>query len=199
MNCKKCGNEVASNEVYCQNCGEKLEDVSTGSYNEPSKQTTVEQNPYVNTDTQQQNQNTYYSNNAQNQYGNGQNNQYDYQNPYTNQQQSPQYANNVNSPQAVSNVAAFIISIASIFLCSNLIFGIVGIVYASKISTLNMIGDFEGAKQANKKSIMWSLIGVAVTILLTIIAVIIAVTFFGDIVKNMDFNIQPEPYPNPFN
>ncbi len=171
MNCKKCGNEMASTEIYCQSCGTKADDTSSSyqsqtqptqnNYNQPAQQN---QNPYTQP-TQQQNP---YSQPQQNQ------NTYDYQNPYTNQQ--PVNNSYANSPEAVSSTMPLVLSIIVTIFC-NQILGIIAIVYAAKISNLNTIGDFEGAQKASKTSITLSMVGIGLTVLLGIIIFILMLSF----------------------
>ena len=167
MNCPNCNQPIANTDKHCPSCGNNVEAVQPQNV-EPQQTYTQPQNVEPQqTYTQPQNfepQQQYTQ--PQQQYTQPQQQYTQPQQTYVQPQQT--YVQPKN-PNEVSNVAALVVAIASLVLCGNLLFGILGIVFAVKVNTLNTLGDFEGASAANKKSLILSLVGVGLTILSIII------------------------------
>ena len=60
-------------------------------------------------------------------------------------------------------------------LCCCIPLGIVSIVYACKVSTLERVGDIEGAKNASNSARKWACIAIGIGLVGTIISIIINV------------------------
>ena len=107
-----------------------------------------------------QNQNGYYN---QNQYQQPYQNPYGYQQP--NQNQQPPYPKPSNT---------LVWGILTTILCC-LPFGIVSIVFASKVDSLWYSGRYQEAKDAARKAGTWAIVSASIGLLFFIIYVIIVV------------------------
>ena len=133
-------------------------------------------NPYEYGNTAQNNGNPY-------EYGNaGQNNENPYQygnagynagqNPYTDYNANN---NSYNQPQKPINGTMYLVfAILSMLLCC-LPLGIVAIVYASRVNSMQRNGDYAGAQNAAKKAKMFTIISVVAALVVTIFYLIFAV------------------------
>lgn len=192
MKCKFCGNDLPEESKFCPSCGAPVE---------PEEQTQTEQSAEAEQAGQQDNQNPYEygvpgaDNGTQNenpyQYGNaGQSNE----NPYQYGNGNAQYnggqntytdynANNgaYGQPQKPINGTTYLVfAIISTLLCC-LPLGIVAIVYASKINSLQRSGDYAGAQNAAKKAKMFTIIGTVAALVVSIFYIIFAVVIgIGD-------------------
>lgn len=151
------------------------------------------ENPYQYGGAGQDNENPY-------QYGSaGQNNENPYQYGSTGQNTSADYsANNgtYGQPQKPINGTTYLIfAIISTLLCC-LPLGIVAIVYACKINSLQRNGDYAGAQNAAKKAKMFTIIGTVAALVVSIFYIIFAVVigigssdFDDDSVSNVVENV----------
>ena len=120
----------------------------------------------------------------QNQYNNQQN--YGGQQPY-NQQQYNQHSSYNQNPYGQRNDGInevrpmpknwLVESILVTVMCC-LVFGLVGIIYATKVESLYYAGDYEGAEQAAKNAKMWTAIGFFSVLVIGILYVF-AILVFG--------------------
>lgn len=143
------------------------------------------ENPYQYGSTGQNNENPY-------QYGSaGQNNENPYQYGSTGQNTSADYnANNgtYGQPQKPINGTTYLIfAIISTLLCC-LPLGIVAIVYASKINSLQRSGDYAGAQNAAKKAKMFTIIGTVAALVVSIFYIIFAIVIG---IGSSDFDDDP--------
>lgn len=170
MKCKFCGNDLPEESKFCPSCGAPVEPEEKQEQSEQSAEAKQQenQNPYeygvpgTDNGSGAQNENPYqYGSAGQDnenpyQYGSaGQNNENPYQYGSTGQNTSADYnANNgtYGQPQKPINGTTYLIfAIISTLLCC-LPLGIVAIVYACKINSLQRSGDYAGAQNAAKKS-----------------------------------------------
>lgn len=160
MQCKFCRGDIPEGAKVCPTCGTPVENAAQE--NSASNQPEAENNSY----------NYQYSNGQQ--PNNGQN----YNQGY-NQGYNPGY-NNGNMPgeKPISGTPYMIFSILCTLLCC-LPLGIVGIVYAAKINSLQKIGDYAGAKEAAKKAKLFTIIGAVGGLIISIIYLALYV-FAGD-------------------
>ncbi|MBQ6310756.1 MAG: CD225/dispanin family protein [Bacteroidales bacterium] len=107
-----------------------------------------------------QNQNGYYN---QNQYQQPYQNPYGYQQP--NQNQMPPY------PKPANNL---VWGILTTILCC-LPFGIVSIVFASKVDSLWYSGRYQESKDAARKAATWAIVSASIGILFSIIYIVFVV------------------------
>ena len=156
------------------------------------------ENPYQYGSAEQNNENPYqYGSEGQNnenpyQYGSaGQNNENPYQYGSTGQNTSADYnANNgtYGQPQKPINGTTYLIfAIISTLLCC-LPLGIVAIVYACKINSLQRNGDYAGAQNAAKKAKMFTIIGTVAALVVSIFYIIFAVVIE---IGSSDFDDDP--------
>jgi len=92
-------------------------------------------------------------------------------NPYT----PPASQTAVSPPQVANHMVWAILS--TLFCC--LPAGIVSIVYASKVNTLLVSGDIEGARQASKNAATWAIISAAALVVLVGIYLLLIVIRVG--------------------
>ena len=143
------------------------------------------ENPYQYGSAGQDNENPY-------QYGSaGQNNENPYQYGSTGQNTSADYnANNgtYGQPQKPINGTTYLIfAIISTLLCC-LPLGIVAIVYACKINSLQRSGDYAGAQNAAKKAKMFTIIGTVAALVVSIFYIIFAIVIG---IGSSDFDDDP--------
>lgn len=159
MNCKKCGALLEGNEKFCQACGQAVAEDATASVPYNEKTEAVEQQQDVN-ESRDWNQLSYAA---------------------PDPMENPMYGQYMGQPP-VSQTAYLVFSILATVLCC-LPFGIVGIVYAAKISGLNAAGDFDGARKAAKTSMIWTIVSAATAILVVVFYVVV-----------MGFGMYSRPY-----
>lgn len=191
MKCKFCGNDLPEESKFCPSCGAPVEPEEKQEQSEQSAEAKQQenQNPYeygvpgTDNGSAAQNENPY-------QYGSAeQDNENPYQYGSTGQNTSADYnANNgtYGQPQKPINGTTYLIfAIISTILCC-LPLGIVAIVYASKINSLQRNGDYAGAQNAAKKAKMFTIIGTVAALVVSIFYIIFAVVIgigssdFGD-------------------
>ena len=191
MKCKFCGNDLPEESKFCPSCGAPVEPEEKQEQSEQSAEAKQQenQNPYeygtpgTDNGSAAQNENPY-------QYGSAeQDNENPYQYGSTGQNTSADYnANNgtYGWPQKPINGTTYLIfAIISTILCC-LPLGIVAIVYASKINSLQRNGDYAGAQNAAKKAKMFTIIGTVAALVVSIFYIIFAVVIgigssdFGD-------------------
>ena len=173
MKCKFCGNDLPEESKFCPSCGAPVEPEEKQEQSEQSAEAKQpeNQNPYeygvpgTDNGSGAQNENPY-------QYGSAeQNNENPYQYGSTGQNTSADYnANNgtYGQPQKPINGTTYLIfAIISTLLCC-LPLGIVAIVYACKINSLQRSGDYAGAQNAAKKAKMFTIIGTVAALVVSI-------------------------------
>ena len=94
-----------------------------------------------------------------------------YQQPY----QQPQYQQPYQQPYQQEAPKNFLVESILVTLCCCLPFGIVAIIYASKVSNLVAMGDLNGAYNAAKQAKMWCWIGFGIGIVINCLSVFIQV------------------------
>ena len=146
MFCRNCGNQVADNAAFCPVCNNNLQGTGDSSAGQQQYQQQYQQ-PY------------------QQQY------QQQYQQPYQQQYQQP-YQQQSFVGAAPKN---YLVESILVTLCCCLPFGIVAIIYASKVSNLVAQGDLNGAYDAAKQAKMWCCIGLGVGIVVNCLSVLIQV------------------------
>ena len=193
MKCKFCGNDLPEESKFCPSCGAPVEPEEKQEQSEQSAEAKQQenQNPYeygvpgTDNGSGAQNENPY-------QYGSAeQNNENPYQYGSTGQNTSADYnANNgtYGQPQKPINGTTYLIfAIISTLLCC-LPLGIVAIVYASKINSLQRSGDYAGAQNAAKKAKMFTIIGTVAALVVSIFYIIFAIVIG---IGSSDFDDDP--------
>lgn len=193
MKCKFCGNDLPEESKFCPSCGAPVEPEEKQEQSEQSAEAKQQenQNPYeygvpgTDNGSAAQNENLY-------QYGSAeQDNENPYQYGSTGQNTSADYnANNgtYGQPQKPINGTTYLIfAIISTILCC-LPLGIVAIVYASKINSLQRNGDYAGAQNAAKKAKMFTIIGTVAALVVSIFYIIFAVVIG---IGSSDFDDDP--------
>ena len=193
MKCKFCGNDLPEESKFCPSCGAPVEPEEKQEQSEQSAEAKQQenQNPYeygvpgTDNGSGAQNKNPY-------QYGStGQDNENPYQYGSTGQNPSAGYnAKNgtYGQPQKPINGTTYLIfAIISTLLCC-LPLGIVAIVYASKINSLQRNGDYAGAQNAAKKAKMFTIIGTVAALVVSIFYIIFAVVIG---IGSSDFDDDP--------
>ena len=193
MKCKFCGNDLPEESKFCPSCGAPVEPEEKQEQSEQSAEAKQQenQNPYeygvpgTDNGSGAQNENPY-------QYGSaGQDNENPYQYGSTGQNTSADYnANNgtYGQPQKPINGTTYLIfAIISTLLCC-LPLGIVAIVYASKINSLQRSGDYAGAQNAAKKEKMFTIIGTVAALVVSIFYIIFAIVIG---IGSSDFDDDP--------
>ena len=193
MKCKFCGNDLPEESKFCPSCGAPVEPEEKQEQSEQSAEAKQQenQNPYeygvpgTDNGSAAQNENLY-------QYGSAeQDNENPYQYGSEGQNTSADYnANNgtYGQPQKPINGTTYLIfAIISTILCC-LPLGIVAIVYASKINSLQRNGDYAGAQNAAKKAKMFTIIGTVAALVVSIFYIIFAVVIG---IGSSDFDDDP--------
>ena len=193
MKCKFCGNDLPEESKFCPSCGAPVEPEEKQEQSEQSAEAKQQenQNPYeygvpgTDNGSGAQNENPY-------QYGSaGQDNENPYQYGSTGQNTSADYnANNgtYGQPQKPINGTTYLIfAIISTLLCC-LPLGIVAIVYACKINSLQRNGDYAGAQNAAKKAKIFTIIGTVAALVVSIFYIIFAVVIG---IGSSDFDDDP--------
>ena len=181
MKCKFCGNDLPEESKFCPSCGAPVEPEEnpsqaeqpeeadqTGQPEQGSQQSYEYGVPKAENDEPYQYGNTNQNNDNPYQYGNAG------QNTYTDN-------GSYGQPQKPINGTTYLVfAIISTLLCC-LPLGIVAIVYASKINSLQRNGDYVGAQNAAKKAKMFTIIGTVAALVISIFYIIFAVVIgIGD-------------------
>ena len=229
MKCKFCGNNLPEDSKFCPSCGAPVEPEentsqpenpeTTGQTEQPqqTEHSEPENHPYEygipeagaqkNRDSQSQNPYEYgnTAQNKENSYGYG-NTAQNKENPYeyggTGQNSYTDYNTNNNSynqPQKPINGTLYLVfAILSMLLCC-LPLGIVAIVYASRVNSMQKNGDYAGAQNAAKKAKLFTIISVVAALIVTIFYLIFAVVlgiagsdYSDDSVSNIVENVIEE-------
>ena len=193
MKCKFCGNDLPEESKFCPSCGASVEPEEKQEQSEQLAEAKQQenQNPYeygvpgTDNGSGTQNENPY-------QYGSaGQDNENPYQYGSTGQNTSADYnANNgtYGQPQKPINGTTYLIfAIISTLLCC-LPLGIVAIVYACKINSLQRNGDYAGAQNAAKKAKIFTIIGTVAALVVSIFYIIFAIVIG---IGSSDFDDDP--------
>lgn len=164
MKCSFCGNEVEKGMKYCPLCGAEVKE-ETPENQTPEMENHDEPNNDYSYGQSSSDPNGGYSYGQSNSDPNG---GYSYGQKDSNPNSSFNYGgksgnghsqfNNGQPEKQISGTPYIIFSIL-VTLCCCLPLGIVSIVYASKINSLQNAGDYEGAKAAAKKAKIFMIIG----------------------------------------
>ena len=176
MNCIKCYQEIPEGSKFCPHCGAEQPDTASAGNTAAQPDAAASQNIAAQQDTAaQQNQNTQYQD---------QNTQYQdpyaqYQNTYTSDYQNtqyqtpPVYQSSYEPEKPVNWVPYLVLSIITTVCCC-LPFGVVGIVYATKINSAMNAGNYEEAQRSAKTAKIWIIVAAAVGVIANIIVAIMA-------------------------
>lgn len=197
MECKFCRNELPEDAKFCPVCGapvepeeaqvETVEEKEEASgYNAPVEGQQEQTQYQYGAPDQEQTQYQYGTPNqeqTQYQYGapNQEQTQYQYGAPNQNQYASGSSGqNNYGQPQKpLSGTPYMVFAILTTLFCC-LPLGIASIVYASKINSLQRMGDYAGAQNAAKKAKLFSIISAVLGGIVLVIYIIILVMGFDD-------------------
>lgn len=204
MKCSFCGNEVEEGAKFCPVCGTEVTSANdsertegTSRYEDPNGQGGYGYGQggygYGQAPAGQNGQ----FENGQSGYGYGQTNNgqdgYSYGQPDNGQggygygQLDPNQGGYGQPVKQISGTPYLIFSIL-VTLCCCLPLGIAGIVYASKINSLQKMGDYAGAQEAAKKAKIYMIIGAVVGLIVQIIVGTMgAKDTFADIVSDSGF------------
>ncbi len=182
MKCVNCYQEIPDGSKFCPHCGALQPENSGADYGNTqaasgTSQTAYSAQPETGTDSAQQagSQPQYQDpyaqyQNAQN-YGSGDQNTYtsDYQN---NQYQTPPVYQSSYEPEKPINWVPYLVLSIITTLCCCLPFGIVGIVYSTKINSAVNARDWEGAQKAAKTAKIWIIASAIVGFIVEVIYVV---------------------------
>ena len=202
MNCIKCYQEIPEGSKFCPHCGAQQPEMADAGHADTQANTTAQPDAVAQPDTsaqsdtaaqpdtqaqntQYQDQNTQYqAQNAQYQnpytqyqdaqnYGTGSQNTYtsDYQN--SQYQTPPVYQSSYQPEKPINWVPYLVLSIVTT-LCCCLPFGIVGIVYATKINSAMNAGNYEEAQRSARTAKIWIIVAAVVGVIANIIVGVMA-------------------------
>ena len=196
MNCIKCYQEIPEGSKFCPHCGAQQPEMADAGHADIQANTTAQPDTSAQSDTaaqqdtqaqntQYQDQNTQYqAQNAQYQdpyaqyqdaqnYGTGSQNTYtsDYQN--SQYQTPPVYQSSYQPEKPINWVPYLVLSIVTT-LCCCLPFGIVGIVYATKINSAMNSGNYEEAQRSARTAKIWIIVAAVVGVIANIIVGVMA-------------------------
>ncbi len=181
MNCVNCYQEIPDGSKFCPHCGAQQPDNPGTDYGNTQTDSGASQTVYsaeAGTDSAQQSgsQPQYQSQNTQYQdaqsYGSGYQNTYtsDYQN--SQYQTPPVYQSSYEPEKPINWVPYLVLSIITT-LCCCLPFGIVGIVYSTKINSAVNSRDWEAAQKSAKTAKIWIIASAVVGLIVEIIYVVL--------------------------
>lgn len=182
MNCVNCYQEIPDGSKFCPHCGALQPENSGADYGNTqaasgTSQTAYSAQPETGTDSAQQagSQPQYQDSYAQ--YQNAQNYGSGYQNTYTsdyqnNQYQTPPVYQSSYEPEKPINWVPYLVLSIITTLCCCLPFGIVGIVYSTKINSAVNARDWEGAQKAAKTAKIWIIASAIVGFIVEVIYVV---------------------------
>ena len=182
MNCVNCYQEIPDGSKFCPHCGALQPENSGADYGNTqaasgTSQTAYSAQPETGTDSAQQagSQPQYQDPYAQ--YQNAQNYGSGYQNTYTsdyqnNQYQTPPVYQSSYEPEKPINWVPYLVLSIITTLCCCLPFGIVGIVYSTKINSAVNARDWEGAQKAAKTAKIWIIASAIVGFIVEVIYVV---------------------------
>lgn len=182
MNCVNCYQEILDGSKFCPHCGALQPENSGADYGNTqaasgTSQTAYSAQPETGTDSAQQagSQPQYQDPYAQ--YQNAQNYGSGYQNTYTsdyqnNQYQTPPVYQSSYEPEKPINWVPYLVLSIITTLCCCLPFGIVGIVYSTKINSAVNARDWEGAQKAAKTAKIWIIASAIVGFIVEVIYVV---------------------------
>ena len=182
MNCVNCYQEIPDGSKFCPHCGALQPENSGADYGNTeaasgTSQTAYSAQPETGTDSAQQagSQPQYQDPYAQ--YQNAQNYGSGYQNTYTsdyqnNQYQTPPVYQSSYEPEKPINWVPYLVLSIITTLCCYLPFGIVGIVYSTKINSAVNARDWEGAQKAAKTAKIWIIASAIVGFIVEVIYVV---------------------------
>lgn len=184
MKCSFCGADVPERSEKCPVCGTPVnaeegaagEGSASQMYENPNGDASAEQSGSGNTgysygqpNAEQGGYSYGQPNGGQGGYGYGQPNGGQSSYNYGQQNYNGQTYGQPQKP--ISGTPYIVFSILATILCC-LPFGVVGIVYASKINALQKMGDYEGAKAAAKKAKIWTIVSAVIGLVVSIIAAV---------------------------
>lgn len=160
--CSFCGNEVEGDAKFCPICGAEVKEEET--QNETGSENAAEES--LGQQAYEYGQ-TYSNPNENVQNDAGQNGGYSYGQPGGQYNGGNQFGGNQfggnqyggGQPQKQISGTPYLIFSILVTLCCCIPLGIVSIVYASKINSLQKMGDYEGAKAAAKKAKIFMIVG----------------------------------------
>ena len=181
MNCIKCYQEIPEGSKFCPHCGAEQPDTASAANTDAqantaaqpdaaaSQYTAAQPDAAASQDTAaQQDQNTQY----QDPYAQYQNTYTsDYQN--TQYQTPPVYQSSYEPEKPINWVPYLVLSIITTVCCC-LPFGVVGIVYATKINSAMNAGNYEEAQISAKTAKIWIIVAAAVGVIANIIVAVMA-------------------------
>lgn len=184
MNCVNCYQEIPDGSKFCPHCGALQPENSGADYGNTqaasgTSQTAYSAQPETGTDSAQQagSQPQYQDPYAQ--YQNAQNYGSGYQNTYTsdyqnNQYQTPPVYQSSYEPEKPINWVPYLVLSIITTVCCCLPFGVVGIVYATKINSAMNAGNYEEAQKSAKTAKIWIIVAAAVGVIANIIVAVMA-------------------------
>ena len=182
MNCIKCYQEIPEGSKFCPHCGAQQPEMADAGHADTQANTTAQPDTSAQSDTAAQQdtqaQNAQYQDpyaqyqDAQN-YGTGSQNTYtsDYQN--SQYQTPPVYQSSYQPEKPINWVPYLVLSIVTT-LCCCLPFGIVGIVYATKINSAMNAGNYEEAQRSARTAKIWIIVAAVVGVIANIIVGVMA-------------------------
>lgn len=190
MNCIKCYQEIPDGSKFCPHCGAQQPEMTDAGHADTQANTTaqpdtaaqpdtsVQQDAAAQQDTQAQNtqyQDPYTQYQDAQDYGAGSQNTYtsDYQNNQYQYQTPPVYQSSYEPEKPINWVPYLVLSIITTVCCC-LPFGVVGIVYATKINSAMNAGNYEEAQRSAQTAKIWIIVAAAVGVIANIIVAVIA-------------------------
>ena len=161
MNCIKCYQEITEGSKFCPHCGAEQPDTASAANTDAQANTAAQPDAAASQNTAaQQDQNTQY----QDPYAQYQNTQY---------QTPPVYQSSYEPEKPINWVPYLVLSIITTVCCC-LPFGVVGIVYATKINSAMNAGNYEEAQKSAKTAKIWIIVAAAVGVIANIIVAVMA-------------------------
>lgn len=178
MKCSFCGNEVEKGMKYCPLCGAEVKEETFDNQTSGTDDGSDPNGEYSYGQTEENsNSGDPNSGYSYEQSGSDPNGGYSYGQNNSNPNSGYTYGgssnngynqyNNGQPEKQISGTPYLIFSIL-VTLCCCLPLGIVSIVYASKINSLQKLGDYEGAKAAAKKARIFMIVGAVVGLIASI-------------------------------
>lgn len=181
MNCIKCYQEISEGSKFCPHCGAEQPDTASAANTDAQANTAAQPDAAASQNTAaqpdaaasqdtvaQQDQNTQY----QDPYA-------QYQNTYTSDHQNTQYQTppvyrSSYEPEKPINWVPYLVLSIITTVCCCLPFGVVGIVYATKINSAMNAGNYEEAQKSAKTAKIWIIVAAAVGVIANIIVAVMA-------------------------
>ena len=168
MNCINCYQEIPDGSKFCPHCGSQQPETPGADQGNTQPETPVQ----ADTAVQHNNapyQNTQYQSDP---YQSAQYQSAQYQTP-------PVYQSSYEPQTQINWVPYLVLSIISTVCCC-LPFGIVAIVYATKINSSVTAGDTEGAERAARTARIWIIVSAVVGIIAILLYILLFATILED-------------------